>query len=581
VIELPACFCLLAYCLAAQPQFAQAQMDMGAHAMETQNELPPEQLPAPREMSGVGNVQMKITATPEAQRWFNQGLNLLHDFWDYEAARAFKQGVRVDPQCAMCYWGLYKAESFYHSIAQGYAAPALSKAVALKKHVSKRERLYIEATELQERARKSSAPGPVFSQTVALWRRLVKEHPKDTEARMFLAGVVDPKEAVAILESILKENPENSAANHAYIHALEPTEHPEQALHSAEILASLAPASGHMVHMPGHIYFRLGDYARAEKAFTASMQVDERYMREQHVAPDNDWNYVHNLMYAITNLMEEGKLESAATLSSKLNTARGKLESTLYTYSPRDSVTRVETRLPVALRTANWYEVLELLKASTPPRGRPNLDFLARQLGRFAAGMQAIEKHDLVKAEEESTRFDAELWRASQQLKTLPGMLSSAAASGGVPKLQIMPDALLDPLVRNLSIMSLELRASLSAVQGNIAVAKKLFARARQEEKGLGYREPPGFIRPVGETEGAAMMAAGNWAEAKAGYQQALEERPRSGFALYGIAMSSEKSGDAAAAAKQYAEFLAAWKDADQTLGQMTHARTYVAEHRS
>ena len=72
-------------------------------------------------MTGIGNAHMQITATPEAQMWFNQGLNLLHDFWDYESARAFEQSVRVDPQCAMCYWGLYKAESFYHSTAQGYA----------------------------------------------------------------------------------------------------------------------------------------------------------------------------------------------------------------------------------------------------------------------------------------------------------------------------------------------------------------------------------------------------------------------------------------------------------------------------
>src|SRR5581483_7544567 len=109
----------------------------------------------------------------------------------------------------------------------------------------------------------------------------------------------DHTECVAILQSILKDEPDNSAANHYYIHALEGSEHPEQALHSAEVIASLAPASGHIVHMPGHIFFRIGDYARAEQAFVASMHVDEQYMHEQHVSPDNDWNYVHNLMYAI------------------------------------------------------------------------------------------------------------------------------------------------------------------------------------------------------------------------------------------------------------------------------------------
>jgi tetratricopeptide (TPR) repeat protein len=563
-------FCLLAASLAARPPMALAQMNTCGHTMETQDETPPDRLPAPQKMTGIGNAHMQITATAEAQMWFDQGLNLLHDFWDYESARAFEQSVRVDPQCAMCYWGLYEAESFYHSTAQGYAAQALAKAVSLKRHASKRERLYIEAS------------AAANEDAVKLWRKLVREYPKETQARIFLAGLVDRKEALAILQSVLKDKPEDSAANHHYIHALEASEHPEQALHSAEILASLAPASGHMVHMPGHIFFRIGDYARAEQAFMASMLVDERYMEQQHVAPDNDWNYVHNLMYAIANLMEEGKLKDATTLSVKLTAARGKLESTLYTYSTRDSIARLHPRLPVALRTADWVQIIELLKASAPPATKPNLDFLARQLAGFAAGMQAVESHDLPRAEESSVRFDAELWRMSQQLKESQGMQTTAgnkAAPGALPKLQVMPDALLQPLLKSLSIMSLELRASLLTAQGKTSEAKSLFAKAAQEEKALGYREPPNYIRPVGETEGAAMMTVGDWTDAKSAYQQALLERPRSGLVLYGIAMSSEKSGDRAAAAKEYADFLAAWKYADPALAQVTHAQTYLAEH--
>ncbi|MGA8026308.1 MAG: tetratricopeptide repeat protein [Bryobacteraceae bacterium] len=560
--------CLLAAFLAAAPRLGLAQTKMPGHAMETQDETPPGELPAPRKMTGIGNAHMPITASPEAQMWFDQGLNLLNDFWDYESARAFEQSVRVDPQCAMCYWGLYEAESFYHSTAKGYADQALAKAVSLKGHASKRERLYIEA---------SAASGEL-----KLWRKLVKEYPKDTQARIFLAQLVDHQECLALLQSVLKIKPGDSAANHYYIHALEGSDHPEQALDSAEILASLAPASGHMVHMPGHIFFRLGDYARAEQAFTASMQVDERYMQEQHVQPDNDWNYVHNLMYAIANLMEEGKLKDATALSVKLAGARGKLESTLYIFSTRDSITRLDPRLPVALRTADSAQITELLKRSAPPGGRPNLDFLARQLACFAAGMQAIETHDLSKAEESSARFDAELWRMSQQWKDSPGMQTTAAnkrAAGDVPKLQVMPDALLHPLLSSLSIMSLELRASLLTVRGKIGEAKSLFVKAAQEEKALGYREPPNYIRPVGETEGAAMMSAGDWADAKTAYEQALLERPRSGLALYGIAMTSEKAGDSGAAAKEYADFLAAWKDADPALAQVTHAQSYLTEH--
>lgn len=559
-----------------------AQMNMLGHVMETQDETSPDKLPVPQRMTGIGNAHMQITANPEAQMWFDQGLNLLHDFWDYESARAFEEAVRADPQCAVCYWGLYKAESFYHSTAQGYAGQALTKAVALRGQASKRERLYIEATLAQEEASKKPNPGPAYSEAVTLWRKLVRQYPKDNQARIFLAQVVGHEESVAILQSILREDPNNSAANHYYIHALEATEHPEQALHSAEILASLAPASGHMVHMPGHIFFRIGDYSRAEQAFTASMQVDERYMREQHVSPDNDWNYVHNEMYAVANFMEEGKLQQATALSNKITAARGKLESTLYIYSTRDSITRLDPRLPVALRTGNWAEVIRLLKAESPVAGLPHLEFLRRQLSTFASGMEAVETHDISQAEQMSLRFDAELWRMSQESKQASGMKTASKdepSSQHPPKLQVLPDALLPPLLSSLSIMSLELRGSVLAAQGKPDEAKGLFVIAAQKEKALGYREPPGYIRPIGETEGVAMTACGDWTGAKAAYESALSERPRSGFALYGIAISSEKSGGASAATKDYAAFLAAWNDADPTLPEIRHAHAYLAEH--
>jgi tetratricopeptide (TPR) repeat protein len=432
----------------------------------------------------------------------------------------------------------------------------------LKGHVSEREQFYIEASNAYEDAVSGIPPPSLSAQELPLLRKLVKQYPNDTQARIFLANAVGGKEALAIYQSILKDNPEDSAANHYYIHALEGNAHPEEALHSAEILASLAPASGHMVHMPGHIFFRIGDYARAEQSFAASMKVDEQYMRDQHVQPDNDWNYVHNLMYAIANLMEEGKMSAATALSMKLTDARGKLESTLYIYSTRDSMSRLNPRLPVALRTADWRQVIELLRAATPPAGRPNLDFLASQLAIFAVGMQAVEAHDLPKAQELSTRFDAGL-KSKEGIQGLPENKPRTDPPKATTKIAVNPDALLRPLLSSLSIMALELRAYLLTAQGKPTDAKTLFDKAAKAEKALGYHEPPGYIRPVAETEAAAMMAIGDWTDATAAYEQALAERPRSGFALYGIAVSKEKSGNEEGAAKAYADFLTAWKDAD------------------
>lgn len=593
--------CVLAVCLGVTLSKSVAaqtgQTSVPSHLMETQDQIPPDALPVPQKLTGVGNSHIKISASADSQMWFDQGLNLLHDFWDYESAKAFEQAVRLDPNCAMCYWGLYKAESFYHGTAQGYAGAALAKAASLSRHASKHERLYIAMSVAYEDALKAynSGAGGDFSKFRQLMRRLANDDPKDTQARIFLAWslqdgfdssgepLAGQKEAIAILQAVLRDDPLNSAANHYYVHFLEAGAHPELALHNAEILPGLAPDSGHMVHMPGHIFFRTGDYAKAEQAFDASMRVDETYMDAQHVEPDYDWNYVHNLMYAIANLMEEGKLSEATALSSKLSGARGKLESTLYIRQPRDSISRVDPRLPVALRIGNWSQVSELSKAAAPPDTQPNLRFLACELAELAEGMRAVEAHDFSKAEASSARVDAELWRISHQ-PNIPGGVPATTSSGGTPnspKSQINPDALLDPIVGNLTIMSFELRASMLMAQGNLPTAKSLFAQAAQKESELGYREPPGYIRPVAESEAAALAAAGDWTGAKSSYEKALSQRPGSGFSLFGIAMVNEKSGDSAGAVKGYADFLAAWKNADPALNQVTHARSYLAEHQT
>jgi hypothetical protein len=582
--------------LISYPRLTNAQAGMACHSMDMRVEVAPEQLPPPQKLTGIGNAHIRITATPEAQMWFDQGLNLLHDFWDYESIRAFEQGVRVDPQCAMCYWGVYQAEKFRHSDSAYFADPALAKAVSLKGRASKSERLYIEASAAAEKSEKEQKKTE-DSKEVQLYRKLVKDSPADMQARIFLANALSDgyddndqpragqKEALTIFQTVLKEDPENSAANHYWIHAVEASPHPEQALHSAEILGRLAPTSGHMVHMPGHIFYRTGDYARARESFAASMKADEQYMEAQHVDVDDDWNYVHNLMYAIANLMEAGQLGEATALSGRARAARGQLSNTLYPWSTRDAISRLDPRLPVALRAANWATTLDLLKSVDAPASLPNLQFLARQLTQFALGMQALDAHDLSRAEATSAQFDADLWRISNRLKDEEDAKSKKKvkdekkSDAAPPKLELMPDAMPKPLVSNLSIMSLELRAGILMAKKQNAEAKKLYLQAAQEEKALGYHEPPAYVRPVGETEAAAYMAASDWTAAKAAYQEALVERPRSGFPLYGIAAASEKAGDTSSAATEYAEFLAAWKSADANLPQLAHARDYVASH--
>jgi tetratricopeptide (TPR) repeat protein len=544
-------------------------------------------------MTGIGNSHIAIKATPEAQAWFDQGLSLLHDFWDYESAKAFEQAIRVDPNCAMCYWGLAQAEVFRGEKDKVYGDKALAEAVRLEGKASRTDRLYIEA------ARAGSQGDSGHDEEVALYRKLVKKEPHDDEARIYLANAVgdgfddngDPKpgmkEKIAVLEAVLKDNPNDSAANHYWIHAMEPSNHPERAISSAARLASLAPASGHMVHMPGHIYYRVGDYASADRWFTASTEADEKYLREQHVSVDDDWNYVHNMMYAIANQMEQGRLESANALSDHLAAAHGQLAASLYIWSSRDDLSRVSLRLPVALRVGDWNAVLTLLDdANLPDKDNTaHLRFLRDELRHFATGMQALATGDAGAAEMASAQMDAGLWRESRDAKAAADAKADAKAQSAPakpdsaakpPSAPLNPDADLDPLVTALSIASQELRGGVLLAQNKAGAAKKMYGEALAAEKKLGYHEPPGYIRPVAETEAEALLRAKDYAGAKAAYQAALVERPKSGWELYGIARADELAGNTAAAQTEYAEFLKAWPSADATLPEVTHAKAEV-----
>jgi tetratricopeptide (TPR) repeat protein len=555
---------------------------------------PPEQLPAPIRMTGIGNSHITIRATPEAQAWFDQGLSLLHDFWDFESAKAFEQAIRVDPNCAMCYWGLAQAEIFRGEEDKVYGDKALAEAERFEGKASKTDRLYIEA------ARAGAQGDSGHAEEIALYRKLVKKEPHDDEARIYLANSLgdgfddngEPKpgmkEKIALLEAVLKDNPNDSAANHYWIHAMEPSNHPERAIPSAALLASLAPTSGHMVHMPGHIYYRVGDYASADRWFTASTEADEKYLRDQHVSVDDDWNYVHNMMYAIANQMEQGRLERANALSDHLAAAHGELAASLYIWSARDAMSRVSLRLPVALRVGDWNAVLTMLDdANLPDKDNTaHLRFLRDELRYFATGMQALDKADAGAAEMASAQMDAGLWRESQdqkaaaEAKAEAAKAQSAPAQAGAPAkpptAPLNPDANLDPLVTTLGIASQELRAGVLLAQGKADAANKMFGDAIAAEKKLGYHEPPYYIRPVAETEAEALLRAKDYAGAKTAYQAALVERPNSGWELYGIAHADELAGNTTTAQTEYAAFLKAWPSADASLPEVTHARAAV-----
>jgi tetratricopeptide (TPR) repeat protein len=569
---------------------ASAQQPMCHGAAVSGSLIPPEQLPSPVRMTGIGNSSMKIRASEEAQAWFNQGLNLLHDFWDYEAARAFEQAVRTDPKCAMCYWGLYQAEVFGSADVPA-GQRALDRAVALKKHVRKAERLYIEAAVAEHKAA-LDAMGPtvlpkktvvskdaphVDSAETKLYRRLVALEPRDVQASIFLAESLrdgfdekgEPRagtaEAQRILQSILKEHPNDSAANHYWIHAVEAGNRPELALASAKKLGMLTPASGHMVHMPGHIFYRTGDYESAREAFLASMHVDEEYMRTQKVGVADDWNYVHNLMYLIADEMEAGRFHEAMQISKKLRDARGDVGPTLYRQTPRDGLTRISVELPVLLRAGAWTSAAERLERGSQDAALKNLEELRVSMLDYVRGMEALDRHDVKFAEARSDALDA-------AVKQKPAEDAKDMQLG----MSMSKDAMAKPVYSYLDVAAMELRGSVLLAQGQAEQSGAMFAKATEAERDLGYREPPFYIRPVEEARGDALLRARRYDEAKQAYEAALKQRPESGFALYGVAQADAGARRTAEATKDYAHLLNAWANADADLPQLKGARAWM-----
>jgi len=582
--------------------FLTAQMP-ACHQMPANTPIAaPETLPPAVKLSGIGNLHFPVSSkNPETQAWFDQGINLVFDFWDYEASRAFEQAIRTDPNCAICHWALSESLGIHNKEVEGYAHDELTKAIALRSKADKREKMYIDAAQ----AESGSITGKYASRgedgenaSKAILRQIVHKYPKDITARLLLAealqdgydhdtGKARPgtAEMITILQGIMKENPDDSAANHLWIHAVEASPHPEQAIESSKKLADLAPNSGHMTHMPGHIFYRTGDYARAQVSFDLSTSVDEAYMKTQHVAADDDWNYVHNLMYSIANLLEEGRMEQAAVVSAKLTNARGARASTLYPWSTRDAITRINPLLPLWLRTGNWTAVEDSVAKANPPMQFPNLQTLASSLTAFAQGMKSIDAKDYDSARKHSAELDAQLWRASQQVDEQDAQEKTAKEkkkqdAAAKPANQVQPtDPNLEAMLKNLAILSLELRAAILISNGKIPEAEALFTQARREETDLGYREPPAFIQPVSEFEAELLMKADQSDAARKAWQQALEDRPNSGFLFYGLAKQTEKSGDISKTFEAYTRFLTAWKDADTNLPKIEEAKTWLAAH--
>ena len=520
-------------------------------------------LPAPPLMKNIGSSNLKITTKSEqAQKYFNQGLNLMHAFWDLEAYRAFREAARLDETSAMAYWGIYNSLGQNAQEMAEERNAALKKAVELAPDATDHEQFYIRAISLLAEQGKGR---PAW---ISEMESLIDKYPNDPEAKLLLANSLSspassylpdgrPREGKlygqAILKNLLVSHPDHVAVHHYWIHAVENGPRPEEALPSCEKLEKIAPNSGHLLHMPGHIYYRLGMYEKARKSFLASLEFDLKYMSEQKIHPINNWNYTHNLDYLVANSAEEGRYKEAANYAKVLAEVPSddqRLKATglgYLLYGGYTALTRLQMRFGL------WDDAVKDLQVSNKVPQTLSEKYQAGILS-YLKGMNAVEKSNT----EDANKHAAELEKIIADLSAQKPAQSSDWYFGYASRV--------------LAVHILDLRGSILSFEGKTDEAVKLLNEAIEKEKNLGYWEPPHYTRPVLESLGAAYLRAGKFEDARTAYEKVLRLRPNSGFAFLDIAETFAKGGEKEKAAEFYRQFLKAWQNADKDLPQMRDA---------
>jgi tetratricopeptide (TPR) repeat protein len=283
----------------------------------------------------LGSYAYRVTATPEAQRWFDQGLRLVYGFNHQEAQRAFREAARLDPRCAMCFWGLALTEggNYNHPTdadREARALEAVQQAQRLAAGARPVERAMIAAVARRHSADRGTARESLDRAYADAMRDVARQFPDDLEAATFFAdammnlrpwnlwtpdGTPQPgtEELVQTLERVLAKDPNHPGAIHLYIHAVEASAQPERAEAAADRLAALMPGAGHLVHMPSHIYWRVGRYDDAVKTNAAAVEADRAYFKTAQPSPIyRGLYYPHNIDFIWQSASMQGR--SAETI---------------------------------------------------------------------------------------------------------------------------------------------------------------------------------------------------------------------------------------------------------------------------
>jgi tetratricopeptide (TPR) repeat protein len=507
----------------------------------------------------LGGTHRRITTrVPLAQRYFDQGLNLAYGFNHDEAVRSFAAAARKDPSCAICYWGIAYASGPHINNATvdadhaKAALDALAKARAVAPKASPVERDLIAAQAARYSADLAADRAPLDQAYADAMRGVWARHPKDADVGMLFAeasmnvhpwdlwtpdGKAQPwtEEILSTLEAVLKLDPNHPGANHLYIHSVEGSPHPERALASADRLAGgLVPGAGHLVHMPGHIYQRVGRYDDAAEANRKAIAVDDKYVGR---VPQQGFYLMykaHNHQFLAFSAMSAGRAAEAVTASNAM-LAQFPPEMVHEMVHEMAAAMDGVVSLPeiVLVRFGRWDEILArpgpdpVLKASTG-------------IWHWSRGMALAARGKLPEA-------DAEL---AALAKSAAGIEEGALVG-------------FNPAKAILGIASDMLAAELAAKRGATEVAIRRLQAAAAAEDGLRYNEPSDWPLPVRHYLGAALLAAGQPDAAEAVYREDLRRNPENGWALQGLAAALRARGQAAEADAVAARAQKAWAHGD------------------
>jgi pimeloyl-ACP methyl ester carboxylesterase len=524
-------------------------------------------------MPGLGDVHHPVsTQNSEAQKFFNQGLAYIYAFNHEEAVRSFKRATELDSQMAMGYWGIalalgsnYNLQADAPQLKEAYAA--LQKALSFAGKASDNERGYIEALSKRYTNNPQADLQKLAVDYKNAMRELVKRFPDDLDAATLYAEScmnlrpwklwsADGKpaegtlEIIATLESVLRRNPKHTGANHYYIHAIEASPNPERGLASALRLEGLAPAAGHLVHMPSHIYIRTGDYEDAARSNAEAIVADRKYIEKsgaQGVYPMMYYN--HNIHFLASAHAMNGRYADAIKTAKELEAnikPHLKAMPMLEMFAPYTTV--------VLVRFHKWQEILRL------PEPERELK-ITSAFRHFARGL-AYSK-------------TAQIENAKAELKALRD------------KVQAIPADV--PLGNSTAVGVLQvadhlLAGQIAFAQGDNRAAIERLQKGVEAEDAVNYNEPSDWDLPVREWLGGLLLVSGEHMEAEKIFRAELAKHPRNGRALFGLLESLKRQGKNSSAHMVQREFDKAWEKADTRLSieefYETRGKTTLSQNR-